>query len=422
MSRVALVAISRNGSALAKRLATCRGDDVTLYVERRFHLKGEAGLAFDLPVRPLVEKIFREYQGLVLFMPVGAAVRLLAPCLQDKHADPAVVCVDDAGRFAVSLLSGHLGGADRLALEVASGLEATPVITSGSHVTGTLAVDLLGQEFGWEIEAKPADVTRASAAMVNGEPVGIFHQAGEPDWWPADQPMPRNFTQYTSLEDLQKASCAAALIVSDQQNPTATWAGTTETAVVVFRPRTLIAGMGCRRGVPMAELEKLLVSTFEAHHLALGSLRCIATADLKQEEQGLMQLADKYGVPLVCYSAGELNSVFDQQDSAVGKVASKHQAIPSFETGEKAGLIEGSGESTSGGEYFSGPTPYSRVHELLGIWGVSEPAALLASGSQKLLVPRVKLERATIAVARMEFGADTGQATTRTQGAKGDER
>lgn len=405
MSRAAIVAISRNGSTLAKRLATCLGDEATLYLESRFHTEGDSGVAFDLPVRPLVQQLFGEHQRLVLFMPVGAAVRLLAPCLQDKHADPAVVCVDDAGRFAVSLLSGHLGGADRLAREVADALKATPVITSAADVKGTLAVDLLGQEFGWQIDAKPAAVTRASAAVVNGEPVGVFQQAGEADWWPPDQPLPQNVTNYVSLEALKAASCAAALIVSDQQSPGSTWTDRKGASVVVYRPRTLIAGMGCRRGVPMAELEELLVDTFASHNLALGSLRCIATAELKREEPGLIQLADKYGVALLCYNAEKLNSVFGQHDALISKVASENPSSPLFSKGGVRGF-------QTPQENPLAPTPHPKVHRLLGMWGVSEPAALLAAGSEKLLVPRIKTRRATIAVARIEFGVITRQTAT----------
>ena len=106
----AVIAISRSGSALARRLSASLGEDSTLFLDRRFIGAGEDGAAFDLPVRPVVERAFDEYQRLVLFMPVGAAVRLLAPRLSHKHHDPAVVCVDDSGRFAVSLLSGHTGG------------------------------------------------------------------------------------------------------------------------------------------------------------------------------------------------------------------------------------------------------------------------------------------------------------------------
>ena len=138
MSKTAIIAISRRGSELARSLQKSLGADATLYLDRRFIRDGENATPFDLPVRPLVQHAFESCQQLVLFMPVGAAVRLVAQRLEDKHQDPAVVCVDDGGRFAVSLVSGHTGGADALAGKVASALDATPVITSASHVMGSL--------------------------------------------------------------------------------------------------------------------------------------------------------------------------------------------------------------------------------------------------------------------------------------------
>jgi cobalt-precorrin 5A hydrolase len=412
MARTAVVAISRRGTALARSLTASLGGDAKLYVERRFHVEdpafiGEGGgesVPFDLPVRPVLRRLFNECQQLVIFMPVGAAVRLLAPYLQDKRHDPAVVCVDDAGRFAVSLLSGHLGGADRLAEEVGQALGATAVVTSASHVTGTLAVDLLGYEFGWRMEAAPSAVTRASAAVVNGDPVGIFQEAGEPDWWPHDQPLPPNIKLYSSLEALAGSACVAALMITDRLCPSMEGRkGEFETRpyqtilsdkiVVLYRPRSLVAGIGCRRGVVRDELEELLTGTFSRHNLALASLGCIATADLKKDEPGIQELAEKFDVPLRCYTAAELNRVFDAQ-------LPPSPPSPPFGT-------EGMGGFPHPGSKELRPTPSPVAHRLLGLWGVSEPAALLASGSDELLVPRVKTSRATIAVARMSF--DQGQ-------------
>jgi cobalt-precorrin 5A hydrolase len=354
-------------------------------------------LPFDLPVRPLIQQWFGEHQRLVLFMPVGAAVRLLAPCLGHKGRDPAVVCVDDNANFAVSLLSGHVGGADLLAEEVASALDATPVITSASHVTGTLAVDLLGREFGWKLQADSQAITRASAAVVNGEPVGLYQQSGEPNWWPEDTSLPQNIRLYDSLPELALSHCVAALIVTDYLAPLDTpmmghqgescRAALAEKVMITYRPRTLVAGMGCRRGVPLGELEELLVDTLAQHNLSVDSLCCIATADLKQDEPGILQLAEKYRVPLQCYSATELNSVFEDGPDAV-------------DGGPARAPTGVSGDVAQDGIR---PTPKPRVHRLLGIWGVSEPAALLASGSPGLLVSREQTHRATIAVARREF-------------------
>jgi cobalt-precorrin 5A hydrolase len=155
--------------------------------------------------------------------------------------------------------------------------------------------------------------------------------------------------------------------------------------VVVYRPRSLVVGLGCRRGVPAPELDELLIATFRQHNLALASLRCIATAELKRDEAGIQQLAEQYGVPVYCYTADELNRQFQTEPvptSASGR-------------GDQQAAPVGKGP---------GPTPSATAHRLLGLWGVSEPAALLAAGSRELLVPRQKTARATIAVARRSFG------------------
>ena len=108
-----------------------------------------------------------------------------------------------------------------------------------------------------------------------------------------------------------------------------------------------------------------MLATLRRHNLAPGSVSCLATAELKQDEIGIIELAAKYEVPLVCYSGEELNQVFQSSGGAA--------------------------------------TPSATAHKLLGIWGVSEPVALLAAGSQQLLVPREKTARATIAIARRNF-------------------
>lgn len=383
MPRTAVIALSRHGAALACRLSAGLGADAKLFLDRRFapHSADEQLFEpeiFDLPLRPLLRRVWGEFEALVLFLPVGAAVRLAAPLLDDKRSDPALVCVDDAGRYAVSVLSGHLGGADRLAERVAAILGAEPVVTSGSHATGTLAVDLLGAEFGWTIEADSVAITRASAAVVNREPVGVYQSVGEPDWWPEGRELPANITVHPSLDSLRRSGSTAALIISDESDPNLSEGAALAEAlpaahIVVYRPRTLVAGMGCRRGVPAEELEQLLRDTFRAFNLSLSSLSCIASATLKQEEPGLLSLSEKYGVPFLCYESEELNALF-----------------------------EGGVNGDTGCQALN---PSANARRLVGVWGVAEPAALLASGASRLLVAKQTAKRATVAVARKGFTA-----------------
>ena len=368
--RTAIIALTRNGAKMARSLAGLLDGDVALLLDRRFFTegdtKGDTAQPFDLPLRPVVERAFAEYSRLVLFLSAGASIRLLAPCLESKQVDPAVVCVDDAGSFCVSLISGHVGGADRLAQEVARHLGATAVITSASHASGTLAVDLMGREFGWRVVASATTITRASAAVINGQPIGVWQGAGEPGWWPHETPLPGNITVYPALGDLAASACAVALIVTDNLESLDTMLA--DKITVIYRPRSLIAGMGCRRGVPVEELESLLAETFQENGLALECLAGIATAEIKRGEPGLEQLAERHGVPLSFFQAEELNQVFETNPDAI----------------------------TSKSE---------RAHGLVGIWGVAEPSALLTSGANELLVTRKNTARATIAVARKNFAA-----------------
>ena len=357
----AIVAISRRGAAIGGRVRDALGGGA-LYVERRFADAVEGATAFDLPVRPLVGRLFNEYERLVLMMPVGAAVRLLAAYIGHKHTDAAVVCVDDGGRFAVSLLSGHVGGGDALAERVADALGATAVITSASHVLGTLAVDLLGSEFGWRVEASSVMVTRASAAVVNGELVGVYQDAGERDWWDAGKPLPSNVNLCESVDCL--AQFPNVLLISDRVDVSERVAALnpkTPKTLVIYRPRSLVVGIGSRRGVGVEEVEGLLRETFAAEQLAVGSVRCIATAELKRDEAAIGLLAERLGVPVRYYGADELNGM-------------------------------------------PGPSGASESQRLLGIVGVAEPAALLASGGD-IIVPKVRSAAATLAVARVP-GAD----------------
>ena len=401
----AIVALSAHGAVLAGRLAAGLGRETVLYLDRRFqsHAGCEPNVEvrlFDLPLRPVLRKVWQEHRAVVLFLPVGAAVRLAAPLMEDKRSDPALVCVDDAGRFAVSVLSGHLGGADALAQQVAAVLGAEAVVTSGSHATETLAVDLLGREFGWTMEADSTAITHASAAVVNREPVGVYQNAGEPGWWPPDRDLPANITLHDSLESLSRSACSAALVITDEGDPIlASGAKLSEmlpdTHVVLYRPRSLVVGMGCRRGVPADELENLLSETFRANNLSMTSLACIASATIKQDEPGLASLAQKCGASFHCYTADELNAVFD------GAAAGALDAGPGQQGECPPAVKAGAGQQSL--------HPSANARRLVGVWGVAEPAALLASGAERLLVTKQTSARATIAVARIDFEARAKQ-------------
>jgi len=151
-------------------------------------------------------------------------VRLIAPHLKNKESDPAVVVVDEAGKFAIPVLSGHLGGANQLAGHLATALGAQPVLTTASDARETIAVDLLGRELGWTFDATHDEVVKASAAVVNDELVALVQEAGSADWWPRHAngrsgPLPANVILFSRLEDVDLDVVAAVLWISHRPLP-----------------------------------------------------------------------------------------------------------------------------------------------------------------------------------------------------------
>lgn len=349
MTNLAILAVSRRGASLGTRLQVQLGGDLFIPPVLAENVGSGARLMSSGGIRETLADVFPRCRGIVLFLPLGAAVRLLAPLLEDKREDPGVTVVDEAGTHAICVLSGHIGGGNDLTNRVATAIGARPVITTASDVLGLPSLDLLGAEWGWHIE-ETGGVTGASAALVEGKPIGVYQDAGEEAWWKG---LPESIRRYSSVEDLREATVAARLVISDRVLPIH------HGMDVVYRPRTLVAGVGCVRGAAADEMQGLLENIFAAHGLSVRSLSCIATIDVKRDEEGLHDLAKRYRVPVHYFSAQELTM---------------------------AGVPSGASEE---------------VLRAVGAPGVSEPAAMLAAKADSLLVRKAKTSGATVAVARI---------------------
>ncbi|WP_415036034.1 cobalamin biosynthesis central domain-containing protein [Azonexus sp.] len=242
--KVAVLAITKHGLAQAARILAAQ-PEARLFCPDKF---ASALAAFPSKLCQVysgktaaqVPALLAGFDALICVVSIGAVVRLIAPHLGDKASDPAVLVVDEAGQFVIPVLSGHQGGANQLAGQLAAALGATPVLTTASDVRQTLAVDLLGREWGWRIEASPAALVHASAAMVNEETVALVQEAGESDWWSAHAngrsgPLPANLRHFATLEDVPLAEVAAVLWISRRPLP-AELTGALAGRCIVYRP------------------------------------------------------------------------------------------------------------------------------------------------------------------------------------------
>ena len=226
--KIAVVSITKHGIALAgKVVAALPG--AQLFCPEKFRAEGETAApnavhCYEGKVGDQVPALFAAFDGIICIVSLGAVVRLIAPHLKNKETDPAVVVIDEAGRFVIPVLSGHLGGANRLAGHLAAALNAQAVLTTASDARETLAVDLLGRELGWAFEASHDEIVRCSAAMVNDEPVALVQEAGSTDWWANHAngrtgPLPANVTRFERLEDMPLDRFAAVLWISRREMP-----------------------------------------------------------------------------------------------------------------------------------------------------------------------------------------------------------
>ena len=236
--RVALVAITKHGAEQVANIAP-RLPQADVVVADKF-----AAVMAGLPnsVNPYsgalsaqIATLFSAYDQIVFFVSLGAVVRLIASHLKSKDEDPGVLVVDDAAQFVIPVLSGHVGGANAYAEQLAALLGATPVLTTASDVGKTIPVDILGREFGWQVEAPKINITRVSAHVVNGEPVAFVQDAGARNWWTRATPLPSNIRLFERFEDVELDRYRAVLWVTRREVPQAMWQALEE-RLVVYRP------------------------------------------------------------------------------------------------------------------------------------------------------------------------------------------
>lgn len=312
--RLAVISFTRAGAGWCRRLvrhfrengAECEG-----YILPRFFADDKEGQTEGCPgervegLFPLTEPVgvwtgkqFWQKDGLIYIGAAGIAVRAVAPYLRDKLTDPAVVVMDEGGHYAISLLSGHVGGANALARTVAEICGAEPVVTTATDGQGKTAIDVWASEQGLLLGDR-GQARQVSASLLEEKPVGLFSEfaieeklpegylyglAGERNVWVTvrKQPKPEEHLLARLFE---------------------------EERLLRLIPRILVVGVGCRRGMEKAQIEDLIRRTLENANLDRQAVACIASIDLKKDEEGICRLALEWEVPFVTFPAEALEQV-----------------------------------------------------------------------------------------------------------------
>ncbi len=281
----AIITLTRGGFDLGKRLQQMV-EGSTLYVNEKFDIEGARMQRIEKNFTDFVGDIFNQYECLIFIMAAGIVVRAIAPHIKDKKLDPAVLVLDEKGENVISLLSGHLGGANAYTLSIAALLGGNPVITTASDVNQSIAVDTLAMVLNCAIEDYK-DATRITAHIVNGEWIGIQSDI------PIDFPLPENI-HVVDGKELENEKYKGLIYITERQVTKHS-----NHDHVVLRPKNIVLGMGCRKGKSEAEIMAAIHSTLKNLNIDPISIKHIATVDVKQNEPGLIGAAKALKVPLV---------------------------------------------------------------------------------------------------------------------------
>jgi cobalt-precorrin 5A hydrolase len=299
---IAIVAITKKGIEIAKKLKNAF-DAVDIFAPSKFQNSDLSIIYFQDSVTQKIGYLFSNYNHLILIFSLGAVIRLVAPYLKDKKTDPAVVVIDDAAKFVISTLSGHLGGANELAMQISEFLKAMPVITTAADVNKTISVDLIGNKLGWVID-NYENVTKVSAMMVNEEKVGVFQDAGEKNWWNLND-LPKNVSIVTDMNDLVSDNYKASLIITDKLISNELLLRKS----VIYRPKTLVVGVGLHWDTTKEKIENGIFHVLNENNLSFKSVKSIASLDRGKLVKGLDEFCKEHGLSTLLFSKENLGRI-----------------------------------------------------------------------------------------------------------------
>jgi len=341
--RIRLIAFSRLGCELGNKICSAlNGHECRLFSKTSADVTGAENVT--VSSSDWTKESFAAADAIVFICATGIAVRNIAPYVKHKAVDPAVISIDDKGRFVISLLSGHIGGANDLAKEIAEKIGAVPVITTATDIRGKFSVDSYAEKHDMHIGSMllAKDV---SSVIVDGGRVGLASNIPVTGGIPPELDL-------NGKEDL-----GIFISYSGSEGPFA--------KTLRLTPRCHILGIGCRKGILTEKIEVLVNEVLERENISLKSVKAVASIDIKNNEEGLLGFSKKIGAEPIFFSSDELASLPDM-----------------------------------------GFTPSDAVRKVTGVDNVCERAAYAASRNGEIIVKKTSKDGVTLAVVREPFFLD----------------
>lgn len=250
-------------------------------------------------IKNILENAWNQYDGIIFLSATGIAVRMISPYIKDKTLDPAVVVMDDLGKFSISLLSGHLGGANELAEWLAKQIEAIPVITTASDNRGIESIDMFAKKNFYYMENMES-VKDITAMMINGKTIGFYSEMDRIITY-------KNLVVVEDLDDIDSNIDGLIIVSSKKLKPI-----NTKIPYTSLRPKNINIGIGCRKGVEGPRIIDAIEEVFRNVNLSTKGIKAIGTVEVKKDEKGIIEAAKYFNCPLKIFTIDEIKEVEDK--------------------------------------------------------------------------------------------------------------
>ncbi|MBE7652508.1 precorrin-4 C(11)-methyltransferase [Tenacibaculum finnmarkense] len=336
MKKIAIIAVTEKG--LEKALIIQKEFSKSLVITTLESTNGNVSTITS--ISDYLTDNFSKLDGICFVTALGICVRLIAPYIQDKNTDPAVISVDDLGVNVQSVLSGHKGGANNFALKVSAVLGANPVISTSSDVQEIWALDTLGTQFDWQTESS-LSITKTMALFVNNKPTALLLDIKDKGTQHLEKTVPSFVTVFYDEKDIDYTQFDLFIAVSYKIYEA-------KIASLFLIPKVLSVGSGCSKELDFSVFQETFKTKLANEGLHFSAIKNFGSIDIKANQQAYLDFSTKNNIPFSTFTSDEINTI-------------------------------------------SIPNPSEMVQSKIGVAGVSESCAMLLSGNKELLVEKQKI-------------------------------
>lgn len=333
--KIAVISVSDKGLELAKSLKEKLDHDSTIIKTDLYHKN----------VKKYFPILFYEYDAIIAIMASGILIRSIAPLIESKVTDPAVINIDDNGNFVISTLSGHLGGANKLCEKISNLIDATAVITTSTDVNKKLGIDVIAKDLFLSID-NPNEILFFNKAILEAKEISFTLNPN------------KNFDYLYEYLNNNTLEIDVSIYYSSKINPGEILVGLDEHEIIL-KERKMVVGIGCRRGKACEFIYDGLKKSLNDLNIDISRINNFASAEIKKDEEGILELSDKLNIPVNFVEIDKLK-LFESCDVAKSEF----------------------------------------VYSKFGIYGVCEPSALITAGfDSELIYKKTSYDGVTISVA-----------------------